>query len=149
MAEAAELDTECEADISANVNESMESGESSTDSARSMLDVLKAPTPADIARKRQIKHNPPPRGKRRCQGSSTSDPKGVTPSQRVKEFPKEPLSVSGGALFCNACREEVSLKRSVLANHVNSKKHEQSKQRLETKEARERDIAKALSKHNA
>ena len=43
---------------------------SSTDSSssKSLLDVLKAPTLAEIARKRAVRVNLPPSGKRRCRG---------------------------------------------------------------------------------
>ena len=113
-----------------------------------LMDRLKSPTPADIARPRKIQKNDPPRGQRKCRGSSSSDPKSVTPSQRVREFDKEALVVSHGHLFCSACREQLSVKRSVIKNHVQSVKHENSKKRLEKKEARERDIADSLTKYN-
>jgi len=90
----------------------------------------------------------PPKGKHRCKGRHASDPKGVTPSQRVREFPKESLSVSKGHLFCSARREQLSLKRSVIKNHVQCSKHESSKKRMEKKEAREGDIAESLTKYN-
>ena len=110
----------------------------------SLMDRLKSPTPADIARPRKIQKNDPPRGQCKCRGSSSSDPKSVTPSQRVREFDKEALVVSHGHLFCSACREQLSVKRSV----IKSVKHENSKKRLEKKEARERDIADSLTKYN-
>ena len=92
--------------------------ESSSSSAIvSLLDRLKPATPADIARKRRMKNNPPPVGKRHCRGSSTSDPKGVEPSRRVKEFPNEQLKVSAGKPFCSACQEEVGLKSSTIKKH--------------------------------
>ena len=56
--------------------------------------------------------------------------KGVTPRQQVKEFPTEPFTVCHGQLFCSACREQLSLKRSILKNHVESQKHRNSKDRL-------------------
>ena len=115
----------------------------------SLLDRLKNPSQADIARLRKIKTNdPPPRGKRRCRGALASDPKGVSPAQRVKEFPVEPLTVSRGNLFCSACREQLSLKRSILKNHVESQKHQKCKERLARKGERERDIASSLKKYN-
>jgi len=54
----------------------------------SLLDRLRTPMPADIARSRKVMKNDPPKGKRRCKGRHASDSKGVTPSQRVREFPK-------------------------------------------------------------
>ena len=58
----------------------------------SLMDRLRTPMPADIARSRKVMKNDPPKGKRRCKGRHASDPKGVTPSQRVREFPKVPFS---------------------------------------------------------
>ena len=40
-----------------------------------------------------------------CSSSSSSDPKGVRPQDRLKKFPNEQLSVSAGKSSCNACRE--------------------------------------------
>ena len=56
--------------------------------------------------------------------------KGVTPRQQVKEFPTEPFTVCHSQLFCSACREQLSLKCSILKNHVESLKHRNSKDRL-------------------
>ena len=50
----------------------------------SLLDWLKFPSPADIARLRKIKTNEPPRGKCKCRGAPMYDPKGVSLSQRVQ-----------------------------------------------------------------
>ena len=102
----------------------------------SLLDRLKSPTPADITRPRRIQKNDPPRGRRRCKGSSSSDSKSVTPSQRVREFDKGDLVVSHGHLFCSACQEQLSLKWSVSKNHNQSVKHKSSKKRLEKKRER-------------
>ena len=52
--------------------------------------------------------------------------------------------MSNGKLFCKACREELSLKKIVVANHVQSKKHIAGKGKLSLKEAKERDIAESL-----
>ena len=53
--------------------------------------------------------------------------------------PDEPPKVSAGDLFCNACREELWLKRRVLHAHIKSVKHADGKQRLERKQGRERE----------
>ena len=45
------------------------------------------------------------------------------PSQWVREFEKESFVVSNGHLFCSACREQLSLKRSIIRNHIQSSKH--------------------------
>ena len=54
--------------------------------------------------------------------------------QRVNEFPGEMLTNSAGNLFCSACREELSLKLSIVKNHVESAKH--SRHKLQLKEKR-------------
>ena len=51
-------------------------------------------------------------------------------------------------MFCEACCEELSLKHSVLINHMKSTKHLEGKKRLEANVARERSIADALRVHN-
>jgi hypothetical protein len=62
--------------------------------------ILKCPKNSEIARKRKVLLNPPPKGKRRSRGHGTFDPKSVTPMQRVKEFSDENLCVSNKKLFC-------------------------------------------------
>ena len=136
--------------LSLATTESDHESEPSTSSATtsSILDRLRAPLASDLARKRKVKANPP-LGKRKCHtGRSGSDPKTVSPSERVKKYPNESLVVSAGKLFCSGCREEMSLKSSVITNHIRSAKHEVGKERLQQKEAREADIASALRVHN-
>ena len=74
----------------------------------------------------------------------------MTASARVTEFPGENFTVSksNGQLFCNASREEIGLKKTIIENHVKSSKHASGKERLEKKEARERDIAKSLEEYD-
>ena len=62
----------------------------------------------------------------------------------MKEFPNEEPTVSIKRLFCNACREEVGLKSTVVRNHVRSHRHKLGNDRLTRKEAVERDIAQAF-----
>lgn len=128
------------------------SASSSTDNqrpARSLMEVLKAPQMSSLSRKRKVASNPPPVGHRRkTRGSLSSDPKKVTAQQRVQEYSSEPFTVSAGKLFCNGCREELSLKRSSINNHVKCSKHKERKEKLATRDKREKDIAKALQKHN-
>ena len=49
----------------------------------SLMDRLRVPTKSDLTRKRKIATNPP-KGKRTCRGGATTDPKGVTPAQRLR-----------------------------------------------------------------
>ena len=72
----------------------------------------------------------------------------MTPLQRSKDFCEEKLTVSADKLFCLACREELSLKKSIIINHVSSSKHILGKEKLAGKEKHEVDIAEALKKYN-
>ena len=72
------------------------------------------------------------------------DPPSISPSQRAKEYPGEHLVQSGSKLFCQACREDLAVKSSVVKNHVSLNKHQTSKEKLKEKVAKERDIAEAL-----
>lgn len=127
----------------------------SPSSASSLLAVLRAPRPSELARKRKIALNPP-HGKRRCGSSSSSSPSSpasITPAQHVKEFPNDKLMVLGGKLFCCACRETRKLSRKLretrkLHKHVSSQKHDQGKKKLKANEMRERDIAQMLNDYN-
>ena len=68
----------------------------------------------------------------------------MSPSERIREFPKEKLSNVLGKLFCNACRENISVKKSVISQHINT-----GKARLAMKEKKERDIADMLVKYDS
>ena len=81
-------------------------------------------------------------------GSTTAESKHINACQRVKEFPGQPLCVSNKKLFCNACREELSLKMSGVRNHIHSVKHEEGVKRLKSNKVREKSIVEALAMHN-
>ena len=127
--------------------EDSQRAEATTTGKTSILNVLKAPTPSDICRKRKIATIPPRnRSKRpRC----SSNPGSVIPAQRVREFPNEQLKVSAGRIFCTACREELSTKKSTIDNHIASAKHSAGKERLLAKDRREKDIAEAFRQYDA
>ena len=113
----------------------------------SILETLKAPRFSNFTRKRKVICNPPT-GQRKARGSGASEPKTVSPRERVNEFSKECLTLTGKKLFCNACREELSLRENIVPNHVASNKHKRGQERLQLREARERDIAKCLKAHD-
>ena len=97
----------------------------------SLLDVLKSPTPSSLHCKRSVASNKPPRSRVRLKRPKQSNnPSSVSPLQRAKEFKEEKLTVSSGKLFGQACREEVSLKISIIKNHIASAKHQTGKERL-------------------
>ena len=72
----------------------------------------------------------------------------MSPSVRLGEFPGENLAVSSGKLFCHACREEIGLKKTIIQQHIMSKKHTSGKGRIQKKEAKERDIAESLKEYD-
>ena len=71
---------------------SSESSSGSEELVARFCNNFRAPKRMELTRKRAIRHTP-------C----SSDHKSVTPTQRVREFPKEELTQSAGKLFCNAC----------------------------------------------
>ena len=74
----------------------------------------------------------------------SSNPKSVTPAQRVREFHNECFTVSSRTLFCDTCRQEVSLRRSIIKNHISSSKHSKMKDSLKERKEKNADIAKCL-----
>ena len=117
---------------------------SSSDAVPSLLSRLWAPSQSEIMRKRKVRVNPPHTGARKKKPACSTDPKGVSVVQKVNEFSGEMLINSAGKLFCSACREELSLKLSIVKNHVESAKHSRHKRQLEENKGREQDIAQAF-----
>ena len=62
-----------------------------------------------ISRERVPKSNT---GKYKERGNS--DPKNMSPRDRIEEFPGENLCLRGGKLFCNGCKAILSSKKSIL-----------------------------------
>ena len=94
--------------------------------------------------KRKVRANPPTGKKLSC--SQSLWPEVHNSSSAYKGTSQ--WAVSNGKLFCGACREELSLKATVVKNHLKSDKHKERKRKLEGKDAQERDIVTALQKHN-
>ena len=51
-------------------------------------------------------------------------------------------------MFCCACREEISTKKSIIDNHVTSSKHQKGKERLANKRKSEHSIVEALKQYD-
>lgn len=113
---------------------------------QTILDVLKAPSASEQARKRKLSVNP---GNRRATKakSASYEPK-VSAKERVEEFREETLRAHDDGIFCEACKEVVAVKKSNLKAHISSKKHELNKEKLKKTNKREEDIAKALQKYD-
>ena len=78
-----------------------------------------------------------------------NDPKNVKPIDRVKQYANDHLQVSAGKLFCSACREEVSTKKSIIDKHINSTKHQKGKERITLKTKNEQSIVEALKRYDS
>ena len=120
-----------------------------TSSSRSLLDVLKAPTASDLSRKRFVARNPPCGKKKSHPSTASFDPANIKPSQRMKEYQNQPFTVSNCALFCKGCREELSIKKSSIENHLKSQKHRTGKEKLKQREIQETGIAESLARYNS
>ena len=121
--------------------------EAGSSSVPTILNQLRAPTSSEIMRKRKVRvNNPPHTGARtKKKPACSTDPKTVSASERAREFKHEMIVVSGGKLFCSVCREELSLKLSIIKNHCQSAKHADSKKKAASGKSRELDISVALN----
>ncbi len=137
-------------DAEEDADESSFPESSEAEQVQSALSRLKAPVLSDLCRKRKVSTNSrvlPLKSQKRS-SSSSSDPSSVSPQQRAQEFASEHIVVSAGKLFCRACREELSLKKSIVQRHVSSSKHVTGKEKLARKGKREKDIAEALQRYD-
>ena len=79
---------------------------------------LSAPAKAHIARKRKLPIN---KGKyKQRESKSTAS---TTAWDRLKEFPNHHFVVIDRKLRCDACSEELSMKKSSIKKHIESRKH--------------------------
>ena len=69
-----------------------------------------------LSRKCQVEKPSTSTMKHKTGTANSTDPKSVSPTKRVAEFPGECLSVRRGKLFCTACREELALKKALSRN---------------------------------
>ena len=76
---------------------------------------------AEIGRKRRVLSPAGSRKRKRC-GPSTSL-KTYSMYHRVKEFSGERFSVEGGKLFGEACWCTIEVKKSLVKQHISSKRH--------------------------
>ena len=101
-----------------SVSGSSEQGETVTNA----LSQLKRAQASDFAKSRVVASN---KGKNKTQRGpgKTSQKKStsltyVPVDARIREFKEEPFHKSNGKLFCEACREEVYVKASIIKRHV-------------------------------
>ena len=115
-----------------------------TQHLKSFLDQLRQPKQSELARKRKVPSNPPPKGSKKGRGKVFNEPVNVSPAIRLKEFPDQTLCIQVGKLFCSGCREPLSLKKSIITLHIKSAKHIAGLQRLKSKEQKEKGLVEML-----
>ena len=145
LSSAGDTTTTCNELREYETDDSGEDGDISDQSSavKSFVSRFKQPDPSHLSRKRKVQCNPPT-GVKRSRGRTVNDPKKVSAADRVKQFPNEQLTLSMGKLFCSACCEELSTKKSIIELHIQSAKHTKGKQAIITKEKRELTIVEAL-----
>ena len=93
------VDSDSSFDDTTEERETTTTSEASSSTVVSLLDRLRAPKKSELTRKRKIFTNPPREGTRKKRPSCSSNPKSVTPAQRVVEFPNECFTVSASKLY--------------------------------------------------
>ena len=111
------------------------------DLQRSLTQKSDRPEPAAIAIHYSLRKN-----KRKLQQERTSDTKNVSLHDRINQFPDQHLIVRGTKILCDAYKEIVSSKESVLKSYCTSQKHAGSKEKVEKSNLKEQTIAEALSR---
>ena len=97
----------------------------------------RSPEPAEIARDRFLQKR---KGKYNIRG--TSDTNNASLHDRINQFPDQLPIVRGTKIFCDACKEILSSKKSVIKLHCASQKHVRSKERSKKSKLKEQTIAK-------
>ena len=92
-----------------------------------------------LNRKRKIIRNP-----KKSKASQNSNPNTRSPEDRVKQYPEEPFCVSNGSLFCNACRQVIGLKKTIIDNHLKSQRHVSKKPNHFQNQIRDQSIIQML-----
>ena len=98
------------------------------------------PEPAEIARDRSLQNT---KGKYNIRGTTDTN---VSLHDRINQFPDQFLIVRGTKIFCDACKEILSSKKSVIKLHCASQKHVRSKEKSKKSKLKEQTIAEALSR---
>ena len=121
----------------------------SEDEVDRALSNLAKPIEAAIARPRSlqrtsVKKSLQPATKKRkvAHGVSTKLVK-LKPQQRIENFPDTMLSVSNGQLYCDACHMTLSLKKSIVQDHISSDRHCRGKEARKAQALRQEKVLKS------
>ena len=72
--------------------------------------------------------------------NKTAMPKNISIHDRIQQYPGEQLSIKDGKLFCLACREIVSAKKSIVITHLASKKYGNGKDKPKKSKLKDQTI---------
>ena len=105
------------------------------------LGQLRRAQASDFARRRIVAShkgkNKTQRGPGKTSQKKSTSLKYVSVNARIREFKEEPFRKANGKLFCEACREEVSVKVRIIKRLVESSKQKSGKERLSQKKKRD------------
>ena len=106
-------------------------------------DDVSHPAAAAIARDRAVPKNPSENPKKKR--SSEKLPKKISNSVRLQEFPNEYLERRDGNLFCGACKQWLSEKKSAVTAHIATKKHLDGKIGKKKEKSRQQSMMESLN----
>ena len=102
-----------------------------SETVKNALSLLRSPQASDLARSRVVASNKKHETKRgRGKGANTVLKSNFV-EKRIKEYKHEPSRKSNNKLFCEACREELSEKSSIIdiSNQVNTSQGKRGSQK--------------------
>ena len=118
---------------------------------RDALSQLRSPKASDLARSRVVSSNKKKgdsgRGPGKVSKKSTTLKTNFVDT-RIREFKDEPFRKSNNKLFCEACREELSEKASIIKRHVDSKKHKSGVEKIAKKKKRDLTVLDAMKNYD-
>ena len=123
----------------------------STRLTRDALSQLRSPKASDLARSRVVSSNKKKgdsgRGPGKVSKKSTTLKTNFVDT-RIREFKDEPFRKSNNKLFCEACREELSEKASIIKRHVDSQKHKSGVEKIAKKKKRDLTVLDAMKNYD-
>ncbi|KAK3730067.1 hypothetical protein QZH41_009898 [Actinostola sp. cb2023] len=148
------------ASSSSEINAVDLAGSEPSEAVRNALMQLKSPKASDLARSRVVSSNKTKQYSGRGDGVRGQRGPGNMPAKksgkmktnfvetRIREFKDEPFRNSNNKLFCDACREEISEKASIIKCHVESQKHKSGVERLAKKKKKDITVLDAMKKYD-
>ena len=112
---------------------------------------LQPPNESHLARKRSIPQSTPGMASKKSSKMTVTDKsqrlKTIRPKDRVEEFPHNHLTVQNSQLFCLACRESISCKKSAIVDHIGCPKRLRNCERLANQKVADYELTEYLTKN--